>query len=113
MRELTFAAAIREATDLSMAQDKGVFVIGEGVPDRKFIFGTTAGLQEKYGKGRVMDMPLSENTITGVCVGAALSGMRPILIHQRTDFSLLSFAASDDKPLRQAFLYEPLLGQIH
>ncbi len=90
-RQLKFCEALREATDQCMEEDESVFIIGEGVPDPKGIFGTTKGLQEKYGKKRVMDMPLSENALTGVCVGAAINGMRPILTHQRLDFTLLSF----------------------
>ena len=89
-KKIKFFEAIREAIDQSMEKDDSIFVIGEGVPDPKGIFGTTLGLQEKYGDKRVSDMPLSENCMTGVCVGAALCGLRPILIHQRVDFSLLS-----------------------
>jgi len=88
--ELTFAEAVKEAIDYCISQDDSVFAIGEGVPDPKAIFGTTLGLREKYGADRVLDMPLSENAMTGVCIGSALSGMRPILIHQRADFAFLS-----------------------
>lgn len=86
----TYAQAINEALDLSLKKDKSVFVIGLGVPDPKGIFGATLGLQKKYGKNRVMDMPVSENGITGVCIGAAINGMRPVLTHQRIDFSILA-----------------------
>ncbi len=89
-RKIKYVEALREALDYSLASDRRVFVIGEGVPDPKAIFGTTAGLQGKYGEKRVMDMPLSENGLTGVCIGAALTGLRPVLIHQRIDFSLLA-----------------------
>ncbi len=89
-RLIRFTEAIREAIDQSMKIDSRVFVIGEGVPDPKGIFGTTLGLREKYGKERVLDMPLSENALTGVCIGAATQGLRPILTHQRIDFALLS-----------------------
>ncbi|MEY4331506.1 MAG: hypothetical protein RLZZ196_244 [Bacteroidota bacterium] len=89
-RQLTYVEAIREALDQSMTQDERVIIIGEGVPDPKAIFNSTLGLQEKYGKDRVFDMPLSENGVTGACIGAAISGMRPVLIHQRIDFALLS-----------------------
>src|SRR5437588_10580635 len=85
-RQLKFAVAILEATDQAMARDPSVYVIGLGVPDPKGIFGTTSGLQEKYGPKRVMDMPLSENAMTGVAIGSALVGMRPIITHQRVDF---------------------------
>ncbi len=88
---ITCAEAIREATDQAMADDDRVFIVGEGVPDPKGIFGTTLGLREKYGPERVMDMPVSENAVTGMCVGAALKRLRPIMAHQRVDFSLYSF----------------------
>jgi len=73
-----------------MAKDESVFIMGLGVPDPKGVFGTTVGLQNMYGPERVMDMPASENAMTGVSVGSALVGMRPILTHQRVDFALLS-----------------------
>lgn len=89
-RILTGAQAIREAINQSMEQDPSVFIIGEGVPDPKGIFGTTLNLKERYGGRRVWDMPVSENGVTGMCIGAALHGFRPILTHQRLDFALLS-----------------------
>jgi len=89
-RDLSYAHALREGLDQMMAVDNSVVVIGEGVPDPKGIFGTTLGLQNKYGSSRVFDMPLSENGITGVCIGASLNGIRPVMIHQRSDFALLA-----------------------
>lgn len=90
LRQLNFVEAIREGLDLALEQDPSVLVIGEGVPDPKAIFTSTAGLQEKYGPQRVFDMPLAENGLTGVCIGAAISGMRPVMIHQRIDFAMLA-----------------------
>lgn len=87
-RLLTFKEAIREAQEICL-QEKSVILIGEGVPDPKAIFGTTAGLKDKFPI-QVFDSPLSENGVTGICVGAAISGLRPILVHQRIDFSLYS-----------------------
>ena len=89
-RERSYAQAIQEGLAQAMANDSRVILIGEGVPDPKSIFGTTAGLREQFGRDRVFDMPLSENGMTGICIGAALSGMRPVLVHQRIDFALLS-----------------------
>ena len=86
---ITQAQAINEALAISMAQDENVVVIGEGVPDPKGIFGTTLGLAQKFSD-RVFDMPVSENGMTGVCIGAALSGMRPVMVHQRIEFALLA-----------------------
>ncbi|MBL4761323.1 MAG: alpha-ketoacid dehydrogenase subunit beta [Gammaproteobacteria bacterium] len=87
---MSFADAIRDALDDSLAQWPEMLLIGEGVPDPKAIFGTTQGLQQKYGADRVLDMPLSENGMTGVCIGAALDGMRPVMIHQRIEFVMLA-----------------------
>lgn len=90
MRELKYADAILEATDFSLKKDPSVLIVGLGVPDPKGIFGTTSGLQDKYGDQRVMDMPLSENGMTGIIIGASLNGFRPVLTHQRVEFALLS-----------------------
>lgn len=89
-RQIKFFEAIREAQDQCMAKDPSVYLMGLGVPDPKGIFGTTLGLQEKYGPERVLDIPLSENALTGVATGSALVGMRPILTHQRLDFALVA-----------------------
>lgn len=85
-RELSYRAAIREALDQAMELDQRVFLIGEGINDPGGVFGTTTGLATTYGSKRVMDMPLAENGLTGVAAGAAMTGMRPVLIHMRVDF---------------------------
>jgi len=87
---ITFAAAIQEALDQAMELDENVIVYGLGVDDPKAIFGTTAGLQKKYGSHRVFDTPTSENAMTGIGIGAALEGIRPVMVHQRLDFFLLA-----------------------
>jgi len=89
-RILQFTAAILEATDQCMEHDSSVYVIGLGTTDPKGTFGTTLGLEKKYGSDRCMDMPTSENGMTGVAIGSAILGMRPIITHQRVDFALLS-----------------------
>ena len=89
-RNIKFKDAVLEATSLLLERDDSVILMGLGVPDPKGIFGTTLGLQERFGSSRVMDIPTAENGVTGVAIGAALTGMRPILTHQRVEFSLLS-----------------------
>jgi pyruvate/2-oxoglutarate/acetoin dehydrogenase E1 component len=88
--EQTCAEAIRDGLHACLERDPRVLIIGEGVPDPQAIFGTTAGLKETFGPQRVQDMPLSENSLTGICIGAALTGMRPVMTHQRIDFALLA-----------------------
>ena len=89
-RSISYVQAINEAMNQAMALDKSVICYGLGVDDPKHIFGTTAGLQESFGEQRVFDMPLSENAMTGVAIGASLNGVRPVMVHQRLDFFLLA-----------------------
>ena len=87
---MKFSEAIRDALFTSMRLDEKVLCYGLGVPDPKGVFGTTIGLQEEFGAKRVFDMPLSENAMTGVAIGAAIRGYRPVMVHQRFDFFLLA-----------------------
>ncbi|HEX2985196.1 MAG TPA: alpha-ketoacid dehydrogenase subunit beta [Caproiciproducens sp.] len=89
-RIISYKDAIFEATDQALARDPRVFVFGEGVDDPSGVFGTTKGLQEKYGKGRIFDTPICENSLTGFAIGAAMAGLRPVLVHSRMDFLVLS-----------------------
>lgn len=89
-RQIKYNEAILEATDQVMELDPSVYVMGLGVPDPKGIFGTLSGLTQKYGAERVLDMPTSENGMTGIGIGSAILGMRPIMTHQRVDFFLLA-----------------------
>ena len=89
-RRLTYREAIREAQAQALEIDPHVFIMGEGVDDPGGIFGTTLGLQQKFGKERVFDLPLAENCFTGIAAGAAIAGMRPIVVHMRMDFLPLS-----------------------
>lgn len=86
----TYANAINDALSIALETDRNVICYGLGVDDPKGIFGTTLGLKEKYGSERVFDMPTSENAMTGVGIGAALNGIRPVMTHQRLDFFLLA-----------------------
>jgi len=89
-RILTYAEAIREAQEQEMARDSSVFMFGMGVDDHIAMWGTTAGLQKRFGASRIFDTPLSEDAMTGVAIGAALAGLRPIHAHIRMDFLLLA-----------------------
>jgi pyruvate dehydrogenase E1 component beta subunit len=87
---ISFAQSVNEAIGLAMGQDPSVICYGLGATDPKGIFGTTSGLRERFGDERVFDMPTSENAMTGVAIGAALGGLRPVMTHQRLDFFLLA-----------------------
>jgi pyruvate/2-oxoglutarate/acetoin dehydrogenase E1 component len=89
-RILSYPEAIREALDQEMERDPAIIVLGMGVDDPKRILGTTSGLLEKYGPRRILDTPLAEDGMTGVAIGAALAGLRPVHVHIRMDFLLLA-----------------------
>jgi pyruvate dehydrogenase E1 component beta subunit len=89
IRLLTYAEAIREAIFQEMQRDDSVLVMGQGVDDPKGTAGTTLDLHKNFGNERSFDVPLAEDGMLGVAIGAALAGLRPINVHIRLDFMLL------------------------
>ena len=79
MREITYCQAINEALQECMRQDERVVLIGEDVGCYGGIFQVSAGLLDELGAQRVVDTPISESGFVGACVGAALTGMRPVV----------------------------------
>jgi len=106
MRKITYAKAIKEAMEQMMKRDKRVFLIGQGVTSPWYVGNTCEGLFEKFGEKRVIDAPVSEAAITGVAIGAAMTGMRPILVHPRMDFMLLAM----DQIINQAANWYYMFG---
>lgn len=88
-RLLSYVDALREAVEQEMERDKSVFVFGLDVDDHKAIQGSTRGLLQKFGPDRVFTTPLSEDAMTGIAIGAAMAGQRPIHVHIRMDFLIL------------------------
>jgi len=86
MREITYAQAVREAMSEEMRRDPKVFLLGEDVGVYGGAFGVSAGMVQEFGEERVRDTPISEAAITGCAVGAAISGMRPIVEIMFSDF---------------------------
>jgi 2-oxoisovalerate dehydrogenase E1 component len=109
-REITYAEALREAQDLCLSKYDNSYLMGLGVPDPKGIFGTTLGLQGKYGAERVFDIPLAENAMTGVAIGSAITGMRPILTHQRLDFALVSIDQIVNQAAKWHYMFNGLMN---
>ncbi len=89
VREITFAQAIREALAEEMRRDGRVFIIGEDVAEAGTPFKVLKGLVEEFGPDRVMDSPISEAGITGIGLGAAMAGMRPVVDIMFGDFVTL------------------------
>ena len=88
-RQITFGQAIREAIAEEMARDESVFVIGEDVAAAGSVFKVLVGLLDEFGPERVIDSPISEAGIAGIGVGAAITGMRPIVDIMFGDFTTL------------------------
>lgn len=89
-RRISYAEAVNEALSQALSLDPRVFVMGQGVDDPSGMFGATRDLHLKFGSERVFDTPLAETALSGVAVGAALGGMRPVYFHNRPDFLLLA-----------------------
>jgi pyruvate dehydrogenase E1 component beta subunit len=86
MRTITYAQAIKEALEEEMRRDPSVVLYGEDVANFGGIFQITSGLQEQFGEERVFDTPISENAFVGAAVGAAITGLRPVVELQFADF---------------------------
>jgi pyruvate/2-oxoglutarate/acetoin dehydrogenase E1 component len=89
-RDLTIREAIREALAEELARDPMVFLMGEDIGRAGGVFMVTAGLQEEFGPDRVMDTPISEAGVAGLGVGAAMTGMRPVVEIMFSDFLTLA-----------------------
>jgi acetoin:2,6-dichlorophenolindophenol oxidoreductase subunit beta len=96
-RVLNFAFAMNEAFHQTMAQDSDMFLIGQGVESPWYVGSTATGLLERFGEKRVIDTPVSENAVTGAAVGAAIAGMRAVVVHPRVDFKLWKSTTQEEK----------------
>ena len=106
MAEIMYRDALRQALFEEMEKDPTVFIMGEGIGERGGSYKVTEGLLAEFGRGRVMDTPLSEPAFTGAGVGAALAGTRPIVEILFVDFTTLIM----DQLINQAAKYEFMSG---
>ena len=86
MTRIQYNKSINQTLRQLMKKDDRVFLIGQGITSPWYVGCTTTGLLSEFGSNRVIDTPVSENGITGVAIGAALAGMRPVLLFPRMDF---------------------------
>jgi len=106
---IAYKDASAEALLMAMEKDENVFLIGEGVDNITGVYGQVLPAYKKFGSSRVIDTPISENGLTGFAIGTALNGMRPVLIHQRNDFMLLTM----DQLMNQAAKLRYMSGGCH
>jgi pyruvate dehydrogenase E1 component beta subunit len=106
MRELMVREALNEALCEELARDERVFIMGEGIAQRGGSYKVTAGLLDKFGPKRIIDTPISEASFTGMGVGAAITGMRPVVEILFIDFTSLVI----DQIVNQAAKYRFMSG---
>jgi acetoin:2,6-dichlorophenolindophenol oxidoreductase subunit beta len=105
-RKLKYREALNEAIREEMRRDDRVFILGQGIASRGGSYGVTRSLLEEFGAGRVIDTPIAEASVTGLAVGAAIQGRRPIVEVMSIDFSTLAM----DMMVNQAAKYPFITG---
>jgi pyruvate/2-oxoglutarate/acetoin dehydrogenase E1 component len=105
MAELRYLRAVNQALADAMAEDPTVVVIGEDVSEAGGPFGATRGLRDRFGAERVLDTPISEAAIAGAAVGAALSGLKPVLEIMFMDFTTLVMDALVNQAAKAHFMF--------
>ncbi|MEG0443348.1 MAG: alpha-ketoacid dehydrogenase subunit beta [Carnobacterium sp.] len=105
MREITYLAAINEALDEALAEDDRVFLMGEDIGLYGGGFGATKGLIEKYGAERVRNTPISESALAGAAVGSAMTGLRPIIEIQFSDFITIAMDQLVNQAAKIHYMY--------
>jgi len=108
-RVVTYVDALLEAMGQEMRRDEDVFLFGLDVDDHKGIQGSTVGLVDEFGPDRVFTTPLSEDAMTGVAIGAAMAGMRPVHVHIRMDFLMLCMNQLINMAAKSHYMYD---GQV-
>ncbi len=104
-REITYAAAVREAMSEEMRRDPRVLLFGEDVGVYGGAFGVSVGMIEEFGPDRVRDTPISEAAIVGMAAGAALTGLRPIAEIQFSDFLVLALDQLGNQAAKMRYMF--------
>ena len=105
-RRLSYAASIREAHAQLLSSDDRVFVIGQGLWSPWYAGSSLKDLEKEFGRDRMIDSPVSENAVTAAAIGAAMTGMRPIVFHPRMDFMLLAVDPIVNQAANWSYLFE-------
>ncbi len=105
MPEITYLEAIRTALWEEMKRDERVFIIGEDIGRYGGAFGVTHGMLDEFGEKRIIETPISEPSIIGAAVGAALLGMRPVAEIMFMDFTLLTFDQLGNQAAKMHYMF--------
>ncbi len=109
---MKYKDALEEAYLQCMAQDPSIFIAGIGVDYSSAVFGTTHQIIEKYGSKRIFDTPAMENALTGIAIGAAAMGKRPVIIHLRNDFMFLALDQLINLAAKWKYMYGGNAGNL-
>lgn len=105
MKEVTYAQAINEAMCEEMERDPEVFMMGEDIAEYCGAFGVSRGMLEKFGKDRIMNTPIAEQSYVGAAIGAAMCGMRPIVELMFSDFMCVCFDELVNEAPKMRFMF--------
>ena len=112
MRILKYKEAISEGIVQSMERDDRIFMTGHAVDYPSGLFGSTTEAAERFGPQRVFDSPSMENALTGIAIGAAAMGKRPIIVHPRADFMFLSFDQLINLAAKWRYMFAGQAGNV-
>ena len=110
MRTLSYSGAILEGFKEKMESDKDVFILGQGVTNPWYVGDSMQDLDKLFGAERVIDPPVSEQGMNGVVVGAALAGMKPVVVHPRVDFLVMGIEQIINEAANWSYMFD---GQIN
>ena len=105
-KNITYGSGIQTAFEYILENYDDSFIIGQGLWSPWYVGNTMVNLDKKFGKERIIDCPVSENSVTGTALGAALNGMKAIVVHPRMDFMILA----SDQIVNQAAKSQSMLG---
>lgn len=105
MREITYLEAVREALSQEMRNNEDVFILGEDIGLYGGAFGVTRGMFDEFGPERIRNTPISESAIAGCAVGAALTGMRPVLELQFSDFITIAMDQMVNQAAKSRYMF--------
>lgn len=106
VKKIQYSEAIQEGFEYLLQTYPECYTIGQGLWSPWYVGSSMNDLEKKFGKNRVIDSPVSENSVTGVALGSALTGMRPIVVHPRMDFMIFA----SDQIVNQAAKWQSMLG---
>ena len=111
-RTLKYKEALSEGIVQSMERDESIFMTGHAVDYPSGLFGSTTEAVERFGPDRVFDSPSMENASTGIAIGAAAMGKRPVIVHPRADFMFLAFDQILNLAAKWNYMYGGRAGSV-